>query len=424
MIGRRTWTLIRREYVQRVRNKWFLFATFSVPILMLVAMLLPGILAGRGQTRPVVLAVVDRTNSGLEMRLADLLADDSIHVRVFNPDVIVNDVVELRAALGDDFEAISPTADAFLVFPPDINTGGSLGLVEVRDIGGRTRVIRAMAEHVIHWHRLRQAGLESVYASDVLARVELDVLPFDSAEARGEVYQVIGFVFAMMLYVMFLVYGQMVARGVLEEKTSDIVEILVSSVRPRELMLGKILGIGAVGLTQVGIWAVVGGTLSQFGLGGRLGELIGLGMDMAGFAFPWSILLFGFLYFVLGYLMYSAMFAGAGAMLTSEQDIQQVLIPVMMPIIVPIILMPAVVDTPSAMWVQVLSLIPVFSPILMPVRNTVITVPVWQNLAAIGLLVVAIWGMAWVAGRIYRVGILMKGKPPTLPQLLRWIRYG
>lgn len=424
MIGRRTWTLIRREYLQRVRNKWFLFATFSVPLLMLLAMLLPGILAGRKHTRPVVIAVVDGTNSGLEMRLADLLADDSILVRAFKPETLVDDLETLRAALGNDIEAISPTADAFLVFPPDIDLEGSLGLVEIRDLGNRIRVIRAMAEDVVHWHRLRQAGLEPIDASEALARVDFQVMPFDEAGARGEIFQLIGFVFAMMLYVMFIVYGQMVARGVLEEKTSDIVEILVSSVRPRELMLGKILGIGAVGLTQVGIWAIVGVTLSQFGLGGRLGELIGLGIALAGFVFPWSILLFAFLYFVLGYLMYSAMFAAAGAMMTSEQDVQQVLVPAMMPIIIPIILMPAVVDTPDATWVQILSMIPVFSPILMPVRYTVMSVPLWQNLAAIGLLMLAIWGMAWVAGRIYRVGILMRGKAPTLPQLLHWIRHG
>lgn len=424
MIGRRTWTLIRREYLQRVRNKWFLFATFSVPLLMLLAMLLPGILAGRKHTRPVVIAVVDGTNSGLEMRLADLLADDSILVRAFKPEAFVDDLETLRAALGNDIEAISPTADAFLVFPPDIDLEGSLGLVEIRDLGNRIRVIRAMAEDVVHWHRLRQAGLEPIDASEALARVDFQVMPFDEAGARGEIFQLIGFVFAMMLYVMFIVYGQMVARGVLEEKTSDIVEILVSSVRPRELMLGKILGIGAVGLTQVGIWAIVGVTLSQFGLGGRLGELIGLGMALAGFVFPWSILLFAFLYFVLGYLMYSAMFAAAGAMMTSEQDVQQVLVPAMMPIIIPIILMPAVVDTPDATWVQILSMIPVFSPILMPVRYTVMSVPLWQNLAAIGLLMLAIWGMAWVAGRIYRVGILMRGMAPTLPQLLHWIRHG
>ena len=424
MIGRRTWTLIRREYLQRVRNKWFLFATFSVPLLMLAATLLPGFLAGRSQTRPVVVGVVDRTHSGLELRLSDLLLSDSILVRSFQPDAAVDDLLTLRAALGDDRAEISLPADAYLVFPRDVAAGADPGLVEMGDLGGRIRQIRVAAEDVVHWHRLRESGLESGEASIALAPVSLDVLPFDPSEARGEIFQVIGFVFAMMLYVMFLVYGQMVARGVLEEKTSDIVEILVSSVRPREMMLGKIVGIGGVGLTQVGIWAVVGAILSRFGLGGQLGDLIGLGIELAGFAFPWSILLFGFLYFVLGYLMYSAMFAAAGAMLTSEQDIQQVLIPVMMPIIIPIIIMPAVVDTPDVMWVQVLSLIPVFSPILMPVRISVIPVPLWQNLAAIGLLLVAVWIMAWTAGRIYRVGILMKGKPPTLPQLARWIRHG
>ncbi len=424
MIGRRTWTLIRREYLQRVRNKWFLFATLSVPILMLGSMFLPVFLAGRGQTRPVVLAVADRTESGLELRLADLLADDSIVVRAFKPDATVRDLVSLRESLGNDPLLLSPEADAYLVFPADVGSGREPGLVEVRDLGSRIRAIRAATEDVVHWHRLRQAGLASADASGALTPVSLEVMPFDPADARSEIFQVIGFVFAMMLYVMFIVYGQMVARGVLEEKTSDIVEILVSSVRPRELMLGKILGIGAVGLTQVGIWGIVGVTLSQFGLGGRMGELIGLGVSLVGFVFPWSILVFGFLYFVLGYLMYSAMFAGAGAMMTSEQDVQQVLVPMMMPIIIPIFLMPAVVDAPDATWVQIVSVIPVFSPILMPVRITVMAVPLWQNLAAIGLLMLAIWGMSWVAGRIYRVGILMKGKAPTLPQLVHWIRHG
>jgi ABC-2 type transport system permease protein len=403
MIGRRAWTLIRREYIQRVRNKWFLFATFSVPILMLVATLLPGFLAGRSESRPVVLGVVDRTNSGLEMRLSDLLADDSVAVRRYEPDVPVENALDLVSALGTDADAVSSIADVFLVFPENVGTDGSPGLVEVRETGRRIRDVRSATEETVYWYRLRSAGVADADASGALEPVSIRELPFNPAEARGEIFQVIGFVFAMMLYVMFLVYGQMVARGVLEEKTSDIVEILVSSVRPREMMLGKIVGIGAVGLTQVGIWAIVGGTLSQFGLGGQLGEMIGIGMDLA---------------------VYSAMFAGAGAMLTSEQDIQQVLIPVMMPIIVPIIIMPAVVDTPDVAWVQIISLIPVFSPILMPVRNTVVSVPLWQNLTALALLVVAIYLMAWIAGRIYRVGILMKGKPPTLPQLVRWIRHG
>ena len=424
MISRRAWTLIRREYVQRVRNKWFLFATLSVPVLMLVATLLPGFLASRSDSRPVVLGVVDRTDSGLEMRLSDLLDDDSVTVRRFEPDAPVEDALSLVAALGTDADAVTSIADIFVVFPENVGPDSPPGLVEVSETGRRIRAVRAATKDAVFWYRLREAGVADADASGALEPVSIRELPFNPAEARGEIFQVIGFVFAMMLYVMFLVYGQMVARGVLEEKTSDIVEILVSSVRPREMMLGKIVGIGAVGLTQVGIWAIVGGTLSQFGLGGQLGEMIGIGMDLAGFVFPWSILLFAFLYFVLGYLMYSAMFAGAGAMLTSEQDIQQVLIPVMVPIIVPIMIMPAVIDTPDIAWVQIVSLIPVFSPILMPVRNTVVSVPLWQNLTAIGLLVVAIYVMAWVAGRIYRVGILMRGKPPTLPQLVRWIRHG
>jgi ABC-2 type transport system permease protein len=164
--------------------------------------------------------------------------------------------------------------------------------------------------------------------------------------------------------------------------------------------------------------------LSSFGLGGRLGEMIGIATEIADLAFPWSILVFAFLYFVLGYLMSSAVFAGAGAMLSSEQDIQQVLIPVMMPIVFPIIIVWQVMDAPNRTWIVATSLVPLFSPILMPVRNAVTSVPVWQNLTAVALLVGAIFLAAWVAGRIYRVGILMKGKRPSLPELVRWMRHG
>ena len=228
----------------------------------------------------------------------------------------------------------------------------------------------------------------------------------------------------MLLYLMFLVYGQMIARGVVEEKTSDIVEILVSSVRPWEMMLGKIVGVGAVGLTQVAIWGLVLGGASLYGLAGAAATLAELGIDFTGLEFPWGLAIAGLVYFLLGYLLYAAVFAAAGAMVGSEQDIQQVLMPAILPIVVPIILMPAVLETPDAAWVVTVSLVPLFSPILMPVRTAMGGLAVWENPAAIALLLVTILGMAWVAGRIYRVGILMKGKRPNLPELLRWVRYG
>jgi len=423
-MNHRVWAILRREYLERVRNKWFLLATLLVPLAMLGATFLPVVLAGQSQERPLVVAVVDRSGGELIERLDAVLARDNAEAREFRAEREIATIGDLRDMLSADLETARTTADAYLLFPPDVATFGSPSIITVADIGFRERTLRTAAQDAVQWLRAREAGLQAGAADALLADVDVLVEPVDLDADRSEVFQMIGFAFAMLLYVMFIVYGQMVARGVLEEKTSDIVEILVSSVRPWEMMLGKIVGIGAVGLTQVGIWAVVALVLSSFGLMGRVGEFIGATAELAQMAFPWSILVFALLYFVLGYLMYSAVFAGAGALLTSEQDIQQVLIPVMLPIIFPILIVWQVMDAPNRLWIVATSMFPLFSPILMPVRNAVTNVPAWQNAVSILALVAAIWLAAWIAGRIYRVGILMKGKRPSIPELVRWMRHG
>jgi len=423
-MNHRVMAILRREYLQRVRNKWFLFATLIVPMLMLGATFLPAIIAERGESRPMTIAVIDRSGDGLVDRLSSVLAEDDVVVKPYRAGENMQTMNDVRAMLSEDLESARETAEAFLLFPADAATFGEPSMITVTDLGFRERSIRRAAQDAVQWLRARNAGLDPAAADALLADVDVQVEPVDPEAARSEIFQFVGFAFAMILYLMFLVYGQMVARGVLEEKTSDIVEILVSSVRPWEMMLGKIIGIGAVGLTQVGIWAVVAYTLAQFGLMGRVGDMIGATADLAQMAFPWSILVFAFLFFVLGYLMYSAVFAGAGAMLTSEQDIQQVLVPVMMPIVFPILIVTQVITTPNRTWIVATSMFPLFSPILMPVRNAVTNVPVWQNAGSIVLLVLAIWLAAWIAGKIYRVGILMKGKRPSIPELMRWMRHG
>jgi ABC-2 type transport system permease protein len=423
-VNHRVWAILRREYLERVRNKWFLLATLLVPALLLALTFLPILLAGQDDDRHLMVAVVDRSGGELADRLRGVLAREQIEVRAFRSGGEIETIGDLREVLAADIEAARTTADVYLLFPADVASFGSPAMIPVADVGLRERSLHAAAQDAVQWLRARRAGLQPGAADALLANVEVRVESVDPEADRSEVYQFIGFLFAMMLYGMFLFYGQMVARGVLEEKTSDIVEILVSSVRPWEMMLGKIIGIGAVGLTQVGIWAVVALVLSSFGLAGRVGEFIGAGAEFAQMAFPWSILVFALLYFVLGYLMYSAVFAAAGAMLTSEQDIQQVLVPVMIPIIIPILIVAPVMQTPNRLWIVTASIVPLFSPILMPVRNAVTNVPVWQNMAAVLLLVGAIWLAAWIAGRIYRVGILMKGKRPSVPELVRWMRHG
>ena len=253
-------------------------------------------------------------------------------------------------------------------------------------------------------------------------------LSWSLARADGvpdEVYQVLGFGFALTLYMMFIVYGQMIARGVLEEKTSDIVEIMVSSVRPREMMMGKILGVGAVGLTQVAIWGVLIAGFSLYGIAGAAPALAEMGIDLSEFEFPWFLTMMALIYFVLGYLFYAGMFASAGAMLGNDQDVQQVMLPVILPIVIPIMgCCRPWSSRPMPPGAVILSLIPYFSPILMTVRIAVGHAATWQVVLSVVLLVVSVGIVARVAGRIYRLGILMKGKRPNLPELIRWVRYG
>jgi ABC-2 type transport system permease protein len=303
--------------------------------------------------------------------------------------------------------------------------GGEATLVEDRETGPllRRSVSGALRE-VVTSRRLERAGLDSPEIEAALRPVSVKVEPLRVEDGPAGLRQALGFLFAMALYVMFIVYGQMIARGVLEEKTSDIVEILVSSLRPWEMMLGKILGIGAVGLTQVAIWVGVIGVASVLGLASAAPALAELGLDISQVAFPWDLILWSMVYFFTGYLLYSGVFAAAGAMVTSEQDIQQVLIPALIPIVLPILVLPAAMQTPDAGWVVIMSLIPFFSPILMPMRIAASHVPVWQSLLAVLLLLVTTYLLARAAGRIYRMGILMKGKRPNLPEFARWIRHG
>jgi len=416
MLGSKTRAIIRREYLQRVRSKWFLFSTLFVPLLLLASTLLPAFLMDSDDSRDRPIALVSSGGAELDRRIIAATREDSLRV------------VRLPGSAGvTDRELIENMSRdngfrGYLLIAPDVLETGRATLLEDEGLSRveQERLRNALFEAIVST-RLDLAGVEDGRLGDV----ELTVEELGGTSGTpDEVYQVLGFAFALTLYMMFLVYGQMIARGVLEEKTSDIVEIMVSSVRPREMMMGKILGVGAVGLTQVAIWGVVILAFSLYGLASAAPALAEMGVDLTNFEFPWFLTVMALVYFLLGYLFYAGMFAGAGAMLGNEQDVQQVMLPVVLPIVVPIMVLPAVVETPDAMWVVILSLIPYFSPILMTVRIAVGHAETWQVVLSVALLVVSVGVVARVAGRIYRLGILMKGKRPNLPELMRWIRHG
>ena len=430
-MNQRVRSVTRREFLARVRSRWFLFSTLVVPVLFLGAMILPAVLVDRSVDDPKPILVIDPAGSGIADQLIESLRTSEIPAELLvdrgrrttldpsNLDSLRSRIIAGQASA----EAERPAA--WLYLPPDVIETGTAVLVEDRDTGPvLRRRVSSVLQEVVTTARLEQAGVGAATIDGALRPTSLSVEPLSAEDGPAGLRQALGFLFAMALYVMFIVYGQMIARGVLEEKTSDIVEILISSLRPWEMMLGKILGIGGVGLTQVAIWGVVIAVASMFGLAGAAPALAELGLDISGVAVPWDLILWSLVYFVTGYLLYSGVFAAAGALVTSEQDVQQVLIPALMPIILPILVLPAAMQTPDAPWVVAMSLFPFFSPILMPMRIAASHVPLWQSALAVVLLLAATLVLAWAAGRIYRVGILMKGKRPNLPELVRWLRHG
>jgi ABC-2 type transport system permease protein len=222
-------------------------------------------------------------------------------------------------------------------------------------------------------------------------------------------------IMVMLLYMAVIFYGVSVMRAVLEEKNSRVMEVLLSSATSTELMAGKLIGVGAVGLTQIGIWITMASVyaLPALAASASAGEIHIAPLTLVAFA----------LFFLLGYLLYSSVYAAVGAVITSEQEGQQLQFIILLPLILAVFMMGPVMrapDSPVATWT---SMVPFFSPILMYVRIAIQPPPAWQIALSLLLLVATIAGILVLCARIYRIGILMYGKRPTLPEIMKWLKY-
>ena len=432
-------TVIRREFTMRVKSKWFLISTLGLPVLIVGLGALSAFLAVRGATdageERRVIGVADPAGLIGDLVVEEFLADGLDAVRA--EDMEEFSIDEARARLSDT------SYDLLLMIPrsagrrsaempgetPDADGGDReettlLALASVPAVIERS--VRDALQKASVRARLRSVGVQSIDSGALLSRTPFEVVNVtESGEARSQdVYRMLSFGIAFFFYFILLIYGQMIVRAILEEKQSDIVEIMVSSLRPWELMLGKIVGVGAVGIAQMAVWALVFALAAVYGLTAGASTLAEAGIDIASIPIPWGTLVLMFFFLVFGYLLYAGMFAGAGATISNEHDAQQVMLPITMLIILPFIATQGVIQSPNAGWGVILSLVPFFSPLVMPARLFATSVPVWQWLLSLVLLGVFVLGAAWVAGRIFRVGILMKGQRANLPQVLRWIRHG
>jgi ABC-2 type transport system permease protein len=416
----KTLAVVKREYLGHVKSKGFLIGTLLAPIVMTAMILVPGLLVTMSTGEQWRISVVDR--SGLIYPPLQATLDDTL--KNGQPTYILQEIPASMGQWEQTRETLAQqvtdkSISAFLVLEPDILSTGQAELYagNVGDFTTLERIESVLGQIVVEM-KLKAEGLDPERIHDLTRGVHMRTLKVDKAGQQesgfGQLYRNT-FVFIFILYMTILLYGVTVMRGVIEEKSSRIVEILLSSIKPAQLMAGKIIGVGCVGLTQYLIWVAFGLILTTIGAAY-------LGLADAISAIPPITFLYFVLFYLLGYFLYATLYAGIGAICTTEQEAQQTQFPIIALLIIPLLMMTMIIKNPDGTISTVLSMIPFFSPTLMFLRVNVASPPQGQILGSIALLSITIVAMIWVVARIFRVGILMYGKKPSLPEVVRWVK--
>jgi ABC-2 type transport system permease protein len=423
------WAIIKREYLERVRSKWYLLSTALAPVFFSVIIIVPIVISSRTKASPDLshVVILDATGTQLGTRVAGELAG-GISAEATRAEVRAVAPSELAAAESVATHEVMRLQDpmlGYLVLDSATLAGkteryagrNASSLIDVKEIEGAVR--RSLLAQ-----RLEHEGLQPAKIKD-LTNVNLEMkserLTDRGREVGGLANALFSYSIAFLLYMMLMIYGQQILRGVMEEKTSRVAEVVISSVSTDTLLAGKVIGVGAASLTQIVVWALStvlvyrgrGIILARFGVANVPIPIPHIGLGIA-------LLLLTFL--VLGFTFYAALFATMGSTVTNEQDVQQASMPVMLMLIASIVFVQPILLNPTSTFSRVMSWLPFSAPILMPLRMTMIQIP-WTELA--GTLAGLIAGCivaTWVAARIYRVGMLMYGKRPTFREMGRWVR--
>ncbi len=418
--------IARREYLERIRSKAFRISTVLIPTAFAVIFGI-GALSGKasGGTKHIVVASNDPVLA--ESERAELMAarnaEDNSRRAQSTLTVDVKAPVSEAGLSALNAEVQSKQIDGYLwldVKPGTAQPEATYASRGSADFIGRDRMQDSIG-HALVREELVKRGTTGEQIDLLLQDVDLKTLQVKNGKATaadaGKGFWG-AYVMAFMLYFAVVFYGVNVAQSVVAEKTSRVFEVLLAAAKPESLMLGKLLGVGAVGLTQMAIWISFLLLLSASSLG------IALGMGgVAAYGVTPLQLIFFVLYFLLGFFFYSALSAGLGATVSQESEVQQFSMIIVMPQLIGLVLIVYILSNPGAWPVVLLSLFPPSTPIVMSLRMAAMPVPAWQLALSLVLMVSSIYGMVWVASRIYRVGILMYGKRPTLPEMLRWLKY-
>jgi len=441
--------IVKREYIQRVRSRMFIVVTILGPLMMSLFGIVPAFVLNIRAGGPVRIAVVDQTGRLFKLLESSLVENESAEDSKSNPENLnllnANKKEQLqrlakKQEIPFDLENISGTErpieeikaelndrvrtkqiDGYLLLPSSVLTAGNAEFFG-RNIGDEftSRHLRDALSSAVRETRFTDAGIKGDVVRQLSTPVELQSIKI--GEQGIEKDSGVGFfpVFALgfVIYLTVLMYGQMILGAVIEEKETRIAEILFSSVRPFALMLGKLIGVSLIALTQLTVW--VSAFVAFAVLAGNLLVLQELPFHIPKFA--WSIFIYFGLFFLVGYFVYSTIYALVGSMVTTTQEGGQLAMPVILLLVMGIYLTLPVIRRPDSSFALWMSLIPFFSPMTMLVRIVAQRPAFWQIALSLLLGFGTAGLLMWLAARVYRIGMLMHGKRATIPEVMRWLR--
>jgi ABC-2 type transport system permease protein len=427
--------ILKREYLTRVKKKSFIIMTIIGPILMAALFIVPIWFATMEDDSAKIIEVYDKTGYYKEA---------------------LNNTETLRFIFTDEEDPqkrkdnlLVSESYALLTIEDTVTNEFSMYSEKSPDVYVKEQIV-AKLERFIEEQNFKRLGINKEDIDSAKEEITLDTYTVSEEgekKSSAELTLVIGFIAAIIIYMFIFMYGVQVMRGVIEEKVNRVVEVLISSVKPFQLMAGKIIGIAMVALTQFVLWAVLTGIIvgiaSIFmGLGsesidmsqiqemtsGQADQMIGNSfiteMLTVFFNFNWSAMIITFIFFFIGgYLLYASLFAAIGAAVDNETDTQQFMLPVTIPLIIAFVAAQGIIRDPDGALAFWLSVIPFTSPIIMPVRVAMERYETWELILSIICLIITFIGSVWFAGKIYKTGILMYGKKVTYKELWKWLRY-
>ncbi|MEA2489576.1 MAG: type transport system permease protein [Acidobacteriota bacterium] len=435
--------VLKREYLQAVRKKAFIIMTLLFPFLMLALMAVPALVASKGMGEKKI-AVLDGTGllrqafarpNAKEKTDPKKEARDAMSGRRRGPELPSQLLIDYHDQAGSDVKTDAKPyltrlaaegaqkLDGVFIIPAGAKDSPDTQLTyysrSSTDVMTQERLAR-LTNKAMQRNRLAANGIHPEDVDRLTLEMPVEAVQISKSgeqKTGGEMNFLFGFVFAALLILPSFIYGNETMRGIVQEKSERVVEVLISSVTPTQLLMGKILGVAAVGLTQIGVWLIMGSLAGAYGAA----TASMAGINVAQFFRP-SIFVFFFIFFILAYLTYVCVYAIAGAVSNTEKEAQQFVAPISMVMMAPWFLMFPIIMNPDSKIAVGFSLAPVFGPITMFVRTLVAEPPMWHIVVSIAVSIATIFLFMWITAKIFRVGILSYGKRPTIPELWRWLK--